>query len=444
MKIIVLEILIIFVLIVANGLFAMSEIAIVSARKARLKQLSNEGNLKARTALQLATDPADFLSSVQIGITLVGILAGAYGGATLARQLQEALQTIPWLAGSAEVVSMGIVVMGITYLSLVLGELVPKRLALNQPERLASLVAPPMQILARLTRPFVRFLSLSTNAMLGLLRVRPSAEPPVTEEEIKILIDQGAELGMFDRTERDMLRNVFRLADRRASTIMTPRTDIVWLDINEQEEELHQKISSASHSRFPVCDGSLDNLLGFVRTKDVLATSLKEGKVNLRVSLLTPVFVPESATVFKVLEQMRNARKHIVFVVDEYGSITGIVSVNDVLESIVGDLPTIEIPLEQPIVQRSDGSWLVDAAIPIDEFKEYFRLSRLPGEESGHFQTLAGFVMMMLGKIPKPADHFAWAELRFEVVDMDGQRIDKVLVNRDTGRSARKSVTTPS
>ena len=423
-----LEMLFVFLLILANGLFAMAEIAILSSRKVRLQQRANEGDLRARAALELAETPNRFLSTVQIGITLIGILAGAYGGATIAHELAAQLERISFLAPYSHAISLGVVVLGITYLSLILGELVPKRLALNSPERIACALATPMRLVAVLAFPAVRLLSLSTEVVLRLLGVQPTAEPPVTEEEIKILIEQGTQAGVFEAAEQDMVERVFRLGDRHVGVLMTPRTEIVWLDVEDSSEQIQSRITSTVHSRFLVAQGALDQVLGIVHAKDLLARSLEGQPFDLKACLRQPLFVPESMRALKVLELFKQSGTHLALVVDEYGGIEGLVTLNDILEAIVGDLPSIDEAAEPPVVQREDGSWLLDGMLPVDEVKELFQLAQLPEEETGTYQTLGGMVMSHLGRIPSAADHFEWAGLRFEVIDMDGHRVDKVLV----------------
>ena len=433
-----LEILIILLLIVANGIFAMSEIAIVSARKVRLQQLANQGNTKARTALELANAPNHFLSTVQIGITLIGILAGAFGGATLSRTLASALNQIPALAPYSQALSFGVVVVVITYLSLIIGELVPKRLALNSPEQVAANVAIPMRFIAKIAAPVVHLLSASTETVLRLLGIEPSTDPQVTEEEIKVLIEQGTEAGTFEPAEQNMVERVFRLGDRPVSALMTPRPDIIWLDLEDSTEENRQKIINSCHSRFPVCQGGLDNVLGAIHVTDLLGRSLAGQPLDLTIGLGQPLYVPESTRGLKVLELFKQTGIHMVLVVDEYGVIQGLVTLNDILVEIVGDVPSAG-ELEEPMaVQREDGSWLLDGMLPVDEFFEMFKIEEAPREHRGNYQTLGGFVITHLGRIPTAADHFEWEGMRFEVMDMDGNRVDKVLLvpgQKSTGES---------
>ncbi|MCC5623246.1 hemolysin family protein [Nostoc sp. CHAB 5715] len=422
------EILIILVLVIANGVFSMSEMAVVSARKVRLQQLANQGDAKARAALKLAESPNQFLSTIQIGITLIGILTGAFGGATIAEKLAIYVGRVPFLAPYSQPISFGIIVLIITYLSLIVGELVPKRLALNNPERIASTVAIPMRALSAIASPMVYLLSASTDLILRLLGITASTEPQVTEEEIKILIEQGTEAGTFEEAEQDMVERVFRLGDRPVSYLMTPRPDIVWLDLDDSIEENRHKMVDSAYSRYPICQGGLDNVLGVIPVTDLLARSFRGEPLDLTVGLRQPVFVPESTRGLKVLELFKQTITHMALVVDEYGVIQGLVTLNDIMSEIVGDVPSTDGQDQPQAVQREDGSWLLDGMLPVEEFLELFGMEEWKSEESGSYQTLGGFVITHLGRIPAAADHFEWQSMRIEVMDMDGNRVDKVLV----------------
>jgi putative hemolysin len=433
MSTITFEVLFILLLLVANGVFAMSELAIVSSRKARLQRMAAAGDARARAALELANSPDRFLSTIQIGITLVGILAGAFGGATIAEQLGAQISRVPALAEYGEAVGLGVVVLVITYLSLVVGELVPKRLALNNPERVARAVAGPMARLSRVASPFVRVLGVSTSAILHLLRLKASDEPPVTEEEIKVLIEQGAQAGVILEAEQEMVEGVFKLADRRVGALMTPRRDITWLNLNDPPEKLYAQISASPYSRFPVCAGALDNVVGVVKAKELLARCVSGAPLDLPAAMKRPLFVPDTRTALQVLEAFKGGRSHVAVVIDEYGAVEGLVTTNDILEAIVGDIAPAGARGEEAAVRREDGSWLLDGALPVEEFGDIFPTVRLPGDERGSYHTLGGFVMTHLGRVPRAADHFEWQGLRFEVVDMDGKRVDKVLVGPAAG-----------
>lgn len=432
------EILIILVLILANGVFSMSEMAIVSARKVRLQQLANQGNTRARVALELAEAPNRFFSTVQVGITLIGILTGAFGGATIADNLAGYVGLIPLLEPYRRAIAFGIVVLAITYLSLIIGELVPKRLALNSPERIAANVAIPMRMVAAIAYPVVHLLSASTDLVLRTLGIGPSTEPQVTEEEIRVLIEQGTEAGTFEEAEQDMVERVFRLGDRPVNALMTPRPDIVWLDLEDSAEENRHKMMESANSRFPVCQGGLDNVLGIIPVTDLLARSLSGQPLDLTVSLRQPVFVPESTRGLKVLELFKQSGTHMAIVVDEYGVIQGLVTLNDIMVEIVGDVPSSDAPEDPQAVQREDGSWLLDGMLPVDEFFDLFNIKELPEEYRGNYQTLGGFVITHLGRIPAAADYFSWKGMRFEVMDMDGNRVDKVLVMPDEKDSSNQ------
>lgn len=435
MSVIWVEVSIIVLLIFLNGIFAMSEFAVVSARKARLQQLTSEGNSNAKIAMELANAPGSFLSTIQIGITLIGILAGAYGGATVATALTSYLEKIPLLAPYRETISLGFVVIVITYFSLIIGELVPKRIALNNPERIAMMIAKPMRTLSTMTLPVVHLLNLSTNAVFSILRIKPSGEPSVTEEEVKILIDQGARSGVFEEIEQDMVESVFRLADRKVCAIMTARPDMVSLNLDDPTEINWKKISESGHSNYPVYKTSEDDVVGIASIKTLWARLSVGQPADLKSSLLKPLFVPENLPALKLLKLLRQSGRHVALVVDEYGDIQGLVTPQDIFKSIVGDLAS-DHPLDESLaVQREDGSWLLDGSIPIDEFKEIFHIGHIPDEEEGQFNTLGGLMMTHLGRIPAIADHFEWAGLRFEVIDMDGRRVDKVLVTSIEGES---------
>lgn len=428
MSSIALEIALILLLIVANGLFSGSEIAVVSARKVRLEQRMEQGDRKAREALRLVNAPNNFLATVQIGITLIGILSGAVGGATVAQRLRPFFEQIPALQPYSEGLSVALVVSVITYLSLVIGELVPKRIALSNPEKLACLVAPPMRTLARITAPLVHLLGLSTDALLKLLGIQATHEPDITEEEIRVLIRQGAESGMFEEAEQEMVERVFRLGDRPLRAIMTPRTEITWLNTEAPLSDSLQAVSSSNHSRFPVGQGSLDDCLGVVRGSHLLATHLAGQPIDLAAMAQPPLYLSEMTRALKVIEQFKQTGVHIALVTDEYGGIEGVVTLNDLMEAIVGDLPSLEDMEEPKIIQRGDGTWLLDGALDIHEFQDRFDQKKLPDEASSNFHTLGGFVMYTLGHIPKSGECFEAGGLRFEVMDMDGPRVDKVLV----------------
>jgi putative hemolysin len=422
------ELVIIILLIIVNGVFAMSETAFVSARKVRLQQRANEGDTKALAALEMANAPNRLLSTVQLGITLIGIVAGAFGGATIAQGLAVYLRDVPWLSGYSDAIAFTIVVIVITYLSLVIGELVPKRIALNNPERIAMLMVTPMRVLSAIASPFIHLLSISTEGILRLIRLRPSSEPPITEEEINVLIEEGTQIGTFAAAEQDMVERIFRLADRRVSALMTHRPDIVWLDADDPPQAISDRIRESTYSRFPVCRGSLDNVLGMVHVKDLLVQCLAGQPLEVQAALQEPLYVIESTSTLKVLELFKQTGQQAALVIQEYGDIEGLITHHDILEAIVGDISSREDVEHPQAVQREDSSWLFDGLLPIEEVKDILHIRELPDEASRDYDTLAGFVLMQLGHIPTVGDHFEWGNYRFEVLDMDGRRIDKVLV----------------
>lgn len=427
------EILIVCLLILANSILSMSEMAIVSARKTRLQQRAKRGEKGAQTALRLTEEPTRFLSTIQVGITLIGILSGAFGGATIAEQISAGLDNIIFLRPYSEAIGVGVVVIVITYFSLVIGELVPKRIALNNAERIAVRVAGLMKRLSRLMSPVVSLLSISTEAVLRLLGIKPSSDPTITEEEIKMMIYEGARSGVFEEAEQEMVEHVFRLGNRRISTLMTYRTGILWLDIEDPLEDNLRKIVEARYSRYPLCQGNLDEVLGIVQVKDIFAQYQHGQPIDLSAAIRPALFVPEATSALELLEHFRIKKEHLTLVIDEFGGVVGLVTMNDVLEAIVGDIPTIEDLQEEPaIVQREDGSLLLDGTLSIDEVKDFLSIDELPGENEAAYETLGGMLMTELGRIPDVGDQLFWRGILFEIVDMDGYRVDKVLVKLET------------
>lgn len=420
---------VIFMLILLNGVFSMSEMAVVSSRKARLQDQANRGSGKARSALALAESPDRFLSTVQIGITLVGVLSGAFGGQTIAGLISDAAEKSPLLAPYSNAIGLGLVVLVITYLTLVLGELLPKRIALQNPERIASTVAGPMTFISKVASPLVHLLSTSTRLVGRLIGLPARTEQPVTEEEIRILIEQGTEAGIFKASEQDMVESVFRLDDRHISSLMTPHTEIVWLDVNDSPEEIRTKLRECKYSSVPVVRGSLDSLVGIVRANDVVTQLLASEPLNLEKLARPVLFVPETTTVSRLVEQLRRSAEPSVMVIDEHGGIQGLITEHDILEAIVGALPSAHDLTEPQAIQRDDGSWLLDGLMTLDEVREVVDIGLLPGEERGTFETLGGFVMDRLGAVPTTGASFMWGKFRFEVVDMDERRVDKILVS---------------
>lgn len=428
MSAIITEIVIILVLIVANGVFSGSEISVVSSRKVRLEQIAKQGNRSANAAISLVNSPNNFLSAVQIGITLIGILSGAVGGATIAQRLRPIFDSFSILKPYSEGLSVVIIVTIITYLSLVIGELAPKRIALNNPEKFACAIAKPMKLLARITAPIVHILGISTDGLLKILGIQSSDEPEMTEEEIKVLIRQGAKSGLFEEAEHKMLERVFQLGDRPIKAMMTPRTEIDWLDIESPLEENIEQIIASSHSRFPIGRGSLDDCIGIVRGKKLLAAKLANQLVDIETIAQPPLYLSENTQVLNVISQFKSTGVHIALVTDEYGGVEGLVTLSDLMEAIVGSLPSAEHHEEPLIIQREDGSWLLDGLLDIHDFKHLANQDQLPGEEMGKFHTLGGFILNYLGRVPDTGEIFTWKNFRFEIVDMDGVRIDKILM----------------
>lgn len=421
------EYFVILLLLVLNGLFAMSEIALVSSKKARLEEKAKKGSTGAKTALKLLEEPEKFLSTVQIGITLVGIIAGAFGGLTLADDLTPTLQNISWLAPYAKQAAIGIVVTIITYLSLIIGELVPKTIAFNNPEGITITLAPFMKFLSWITTPIVAFLSLSTKVFLKVLMIKQKEETPVTEEELKILIEKGTQFGALEQNESELLKRIFRFGDRRAYEIMTNRQDVVVINLNDPIEKIKQQVFENTFSRYPVCVDSTDNIIGIFTIKDFFHKLNTDTNFLLKDILSQPLFIPDNLTGVTIFEKFRDAKTYIAIVIDEYGSFEGIITLHDLIENIFGDLPDKHEAEEIAIFKRDDGSLLIDGSMLIDELKEHLQIVF---EDEENFSTLGGFMMYQLNRIPKTGDKVDYENFRFEVVDMDDKRVDKVLVEQ--------------
>jgi putative hemolysin len=416
-------------LILLNGVLAMSEIAVVSSRKSRLQKLADDGSPGARSALDLSNEPSAFLSTIQVGITTVGILSGAIGENALADPLTVWLSQFSLFSEYARGLALTLVVVGLTYFSVVVGELVPKRLGLLAPETIAALIASPMNFLARLTRPVVWLLSSSSSLLLQLIGARHRGDPPVSNDEINVLMEQGAEAGVFHESEQAIVSNVLRLDEQRIGAIMTHRNDIYVLDLDEPEDDIRSRLAESPYTRIVVCRDGLEHIVGILRTADLLKAALSGEKLDIERFLRPPLFVPEGVTTTHLLESFRKARQQYALIVDEYGELQGLVTLTDVLTAIVGDLPSSDVTEEQDIVERSDGSWLVDGSVAIERLKLVVKIEDLlPGEDENAFNTLGGLVMYVLGRIPVVTDHFEVAGCRFEVVDMDKNRVDKVLL----------------
>lgn len=415
-------------LILLNAVFAMSEIAVVSSRRARLQRMVDEKRPGAEVAMALHAQPSTFLSTIQVGITTVGVLAGAIGEAALVDPLAQQLGQWPLLAPYARGIALACMVMSITYVSVVVGELVPKRLGLLKPEATAAIIARPMHWLSRVARPLVWLLSASSDLILRLLRLNSGNEPPVTDAEIEVLMEQGAEAGIFHASEQGIVANVLRLDQQRVLAIMTPRKDLEYIDLEDEDSELRQVLAQAEHHRVVVCRGGLDQVVGALIVSDLLKPALEGKALNIEAAVRQPLYVPESVTTTQLLEQFRKVRSEYALIVDEYGALQGLVTVTDVLKSIVGEIPDEGEPQVLDIAAREDGSWLVDGSVSVERFCDVTERDELPGQDEGDFHTMAGFVLHVLGRIPAVAEVFEVEGLRIEVVDMDGNRVDKLLV----------------
>ncbi len=424
------ELVVILLLLALNGVFAMSELAIVTARKVRLEQRAEDGDRGARAALSLAQDPTQFLSTVQVGITLIGVLAGAFGGATIAENLATAFAGIPAVASYAEALALGVVVTGITYLSLLIGELVPKRVALSHPERVASLVARPMRLLSRVAAPVVKLLTGPTNLVLRIFGLRVSSEPSITVEEIRSLVEQGAESGVVEDTEHQMVEGVFRLGDRLVSDLMTPRTRLEWIDIADPPERVREELARQAKSRFLVCEGNPDNVLGAVFAEDLLAQCLSGRRLELPVVLRQPLYVPVTMPALTLLERLRTSRQQIAVALDEYGGLQGVVFLDDLVETVVGDLPLPGESTTPTIAHQGEGKWLMHGSVALEDVETTLDLDEIPEETRAGVRTLGGFVMTLLGRVAAVGDVAQWDGLRAEVVAMDGRRVERVLVTK--------------
>lgn len=424
------EILILVALILLNGLFAMSEIALVTARKARLQKLIDEGDSAAAAAMKLGEDPTRFLSTIQIGITSIGVMSGIVGESALADPLAVWLASVGMEASAASILSTALVVVMITYLSIVVGELVPKRIGQTYPETLARLAARPIHMLAVSTKPFVMLLAGSTQLLLRLFGVREQQTVAVTEEEIHAMLAEGTSAGVIETQEHTMLRNVFRLDDRQIGSLMVPRSDVIVIDVNLPFQDNLELIENSPHARFPVVRGGLDELVGVLDARQFLATLVRDpGLREIPTEDLTqPLFVPETLTGMELLENFKTLNSQMAFIIDEYGEVQGIVTLHDLIEAITGEF-TPRDPGSSWAVQREDGSWLLDGHIPIPELKDRLNLRSVPEEEKGRYHTLSGMIMLLTGRLPSVADRVVWESWSFEIVDMDGRTIDKVLAS---------------
>ena len=413
-------------LILLNGLFAMSEVALLTARKARLQRMVAEGDRSAAAALAMGENPNRFMSTIQIGITSIGILNGIVGEAAFAAPFAQWLMSLNVPEQYASMLATAAVVIVITYVSIVIGELVPKRLGQINPETVARFVARPMSWLALASRPFVKLLSASTDLVLRMMGVDPASVSTVTEEEIHAMLAEGSDAGVIEQNEHAMVRNVFRLDERQISSLMVPRSDVVYLDVEESVEENLAKVADTDHSRFPVCRGGLDDVIGFVHTKQLLAQSLRGQAIDLTQHLQEILYVPETLTGMELLENIRSSNTQIALVLDEYGEVQGLITLQDLLEAITGEFASPDDENSWAL-QRDDGSWLLDGLIPIPELKDRLQVRTVPEEEKARYQALSGMLMLVLGRMPQTGDTIVWESWKLEVIDMDGKRIDKVL-----------------
>lgn len=422
------EAFLILLFILANGMFAMAEMAVVSSRKTRLKKLARDGSKRAGLVLDLIEAPTHFLSTVQFVITLIGILAGAFGGATIAKRLSNALSEIPFFGTYANEISLGIVVVLIALITLILGEIVPKRLALHAPEKTSMTIAGPISKLGKLVFPFVWVISRITDWLLDLMGIRRSDEPTITREEVQVMVEQGSHAGVFHHAEIGMVEGVMRLDEEPVGDLMTPRPKIVWLNVCDPDEVNWRKIVTSNHSYFPLYEGNRDHVIGMVSVKSMWANIAAGVKTKLRDLAVAPLIVPETMTAVRLLEAFKQTRKHIALVTDEFGSVIGLATLIDVLEAIVGDIPSEE-EKHPSFVKREDGSYLIDAMMEIDEFKQLLSLDELPNELTDDYHSVGGFALSMFGRIPTEGECFEFENLRFEIVDMDRHRIDKILAS---------------
>mgnify|MGYP000938188813 FL=1 len=427
---IAIEIVIIFMLILINGMFSMYELAMVSARKPKLEQEKLNGNSGSSKALDLLENPNKFLSTVQIGISLISTLSGAFGGASIAMNMSRWMVEHGMQIGLADGLSLTIVVLVITFFSIVIGELIPKRVALNNPEGVASRLSGVMSVISNLSKPLISLLDWSTEFGIKLLGIKVSNETSVTEEEIRLLIAEGRSLGVFNKAEQEYVEGVFRFTERRVDALMTPRADLDWLDLEDTRETLVNEIRQSRFSRFPLAEGELDNFVGVIDTKDLAGLDLFSDQVDFRQLAHEPIIVPENTSALKVFEQFRNTGIHEAMVIDEYGSVTGMVTLFDVLESITGDIRDSELDLDAEVVSLSENAWSLDGMLPIDELKDLLGMMEIPGEDKAGYQTLSGLIMHQLGEIPSIGQGFNIEDYCFEVTDMDGLRVDRVAMTR--------------
>ena len=423
------EIILLFSLILVNGVLAMSEVALLTSKRAKLSAMSAKGKKSAEAALRISADPTQFLSAIQIGITSIGLLSGIVGESIFAKPLAIWLQSVGVPDGIADITATVSVVLIVTFVAITVGELVPKRIGQSNPEAIAAVMARPMLILSIATRPFVLILSFTTNALLRLFGVGKHKEATVTEDEIEAILDEGSVAGLIEDQERELVKNVFRLDDRKLGSLMVPRSEIIYVDINAPEAESFDQIAQSVRSRIPVCDGDLDSIIGVLSAKTALSTVARGEKLSLQDNLEAPLYVPETLTGMDLLEQFKQSRTHIAFVVDEYGSLEGLVTIQDIFDTLIGEIVTEGEEATDP-VQRDDGSWLFEGDTSIHELKDCLVIEDVPEQDKGRYHTVSGLILLLLGKMPVSGDSVVIEDWKLEVVDMDGRRIDKILATR--------------
>lgn len=422
------ELVIIIGLILLNAFFSLVELAVISSRKTKLESLAKKGKKGAKTALEILSKPTQFLSAVQVGINLTAIFTGVFSGANYASDIEVHLVTIPWLAPYASGISLAIVVFAVTFFTIVFGELVPKRIGMHFPEPVAMMFAPIMLVFTKLLKPFIFLLTSFTDLTLRIFKIKGTPEVHVTEDEVVSLIAQGTSTGTFEELEQDMVERVFHLSDRMVGSLMTNRIDCEWLDINEGHHPIRNHVLNSSHSLFPVCDDTIDNVIGVLRSKKLLLLDNNDPNADVRSILEPAVFVPENMSAFKVLEKFRETKSKLAVVIDEFGAVQGIVTVNDLFDALLADADAPDSEDETLIIKREDGSWLIDALLPFEEFLQYFEIDEVDVEDKTGFHTLGGFMLHLSKEIPKTGEKFEWRDISFEVLDMDGNRVDKILV----------------
>lgn len=422
------EIVIVVILIVLNGLLSMAEIAIIAAKKTKLKNLADKGNKNAEKVLRLADNPNKLFSTIQVGITLIGTLTGAIGAVAFSEPFANLFEDIGFPQGASHTLAVAIVVFVITYISIIIGELVPKRLGLHYPEKISTWMVRGMEFLSTIFSPLVDILSITTETILKALGIEQKEELPMSLDEVRILLQQGSQAGVIKTTEKDIVEKTLNLSDKKVTSIMTASNKIVWIDIDSNIESLKKAVLENQFSYYPVCKKDLDDVKGIINSDSLLAAFIANQKINIKDLMYKPLLIPENLKALQVMELFKRHHIHMGIVIDEYGNVQGLVTVTDILEAIVGDLPEMKDKEEKDIIRRNQNSWLVNSLLSTVEFKEYFKIEHLPSEKEADYNTVGGFIMHMLGRVPMTGDHFELLGYRFEVVDMDGNRVDKIMI----------------